>query len=638
MMTNRQRMLMAVKGEMPDRLPFAPRLDLWYNANAAAGTLPAKHRGRTADEIARAEGWALHKVNPEYQKTRRPEENLHWALGILALKECVFDYRFGGEIDIAVEGDGQRTTLVYRTPRGAIRTTVVYTEEMKRAGASNYWIAEHAIKDVRDYAALSYIFEHVELVPRFADFNDWQDSVGEDGLAVALAGRAASPMHHIQKYFLDPTDFYYHYHDHPKEMRALAESLETFFEQALASAADSPAKAIYWGANFDDMITYPRFFAREILPWIRKAAHRLESTGKYLFCHCDGENQGLLDLIRDSNMHVAEAVCPHPMTKVKIEEYYQRWGDKLTIFGGIPSILLLEESATGEEFQAYMAHLFEAVAPGTRMILGIADSIPPNAVFERIVRIGDMVEKHGRLPLAGGGGPRPAPIRLSATSEQTATRPAVDKRFSIIQEDVLQGRHEEIKQHVQEMLGQGAKPGEILQRGMLSAMAVIGGRFKAGTVFIPEVLLSARAMNEALAVLEPYLVDETGSGGGKVLIATVQGDLHDIGKNLVASMLRGAGLEVRDLGINVRTADLVRQVEEYKPRVLALSALLTTTMPEMKRVIDALADRGLGSDVKVIIGGAPVNEKFARDIGADGYGADAAEAVTLVRRLLEAEP
>jgi methylmalonyl-CoA mutase cobalamin-binding domain/chain len=147
--------------------------------------------------------------------------------------------------------------------------------------------------------------------------------------------------------------------------------------------------------------------------------------------------------------------------------------------------------------------------------------------------------------------------------------------------------------------------------------------------------MSARAMNDALAVLEPHLAREKKDATGKVLLGTVRGDMHDIGKNLVATMLRGVGFEVVDLGINISVDDFIKNVETHRPNILGMSALLTTTMPEMKKVIDTLAARGLRGDVKVIVGGAPLNEKFARDIGADGYGADAGSSVDLARRLLK---
>jgi corrinoid protein of di/trimethylamine methyltransferase len=634
-MTHRERILKAIRGEMPDRLPFAPRLDLWYTANLQSGTLPEKYKNSSFDDIARAEGWALHKINPEYQKARKPEDNLHWALGILSYKEAVYGFKFPPDVDQEVKKSGGRTQIIYHTPVGSVSTTTVYTEEMKKAGVSNFWVEEHVLKVAKDYRPVGYIFENLKLYPDDRDFLNWKAEIGEDGVPFTLAGRAASPMHHIQKYFVDATDFYFHYHDYSKEMRALADSLGHFFDQIIQRVGDSSAEVVYWGANFDDMITYPAFFEKDIVPWIRKAADILGRTGKYVSCHCDGENLGLMDLIRDSGMHIAEAVTPAPMTKVPIEEYYRRWSGRLTLFGGIPSILLLRESVSDEEFEAYLDHLFAAVAPGKRMIFGIADSTPPKAVFERLVRIGERVEKEGRLPLQAGAF-RPLARPAMAEAAKTASREMVwDEEFRLVQNDVLEGDQASIQDHLRSLLQKGAKAEEILHRGMLPAMEVIGERFKSGEAFIPEVLLSARAMNEAVKILEPHLAGTQLAAKGKILIGTVKGDLHDIGKNLVITMLKGVGFETVDLGIDVPAPAFIKAVEEHKPHILGLSALLTTTMPQMKAVIDGLKQQGLRNKVKVMVGGAPVNEKFARDIGADGYAPDGAEAVTLARKLLQ---
>jgi 5-methyltetrahydrofolate--homocysteine methyltransferase len=337
-----------------------------------------------------------------------------------------------------------------------------------------------------------------------------------------------------------------------------------------------------------------------------------------------------MDLIRDSGMHVAESVCPAPMTKVTIDEYYRRWADKLTIFGGIPSTLLLNESTTDDEFEGYLDHLFKAVAPGSRLILGIADSTPPPAVFDRLVRIGERVEKEGRLPLEGGAF-RP----LAAAGEKRAAAELVrDEQFRQVQDDVLVGDQLAVRGHIVELLEDGANADDILQRGLLAAMEVISDRFRTGEAFIPEVLLSARVMNEAVAVLEPHLTTGQAGAKGRVMIGTVKGDMHDIGKNLVVTMLRGVGYEVTDLGVDVQVARFVQTVKELQPDILGMSSLLTTTMPQMKLVIEALAGAGLRAGVKVIVGGAPVNEKYARDIGADGYAHDAGGGVKLVGKLL----
>jgi 5-methyltetrahydrofolate--homocysteine methyltransferase len=268
------------------------------------------------------------------------------------------------------------------------------------------------------------------------------------------------------------------------------------------------------------------------------------------------------------------------------------------------------------------------------MILGIADSTPPKAVFERLVRIGEKVEKEGRLPLEAGGY-RPLIQPAVPEAAKPVSREIVwDEEFRQVQNDVLEGDQAAIQEHIQSLLAKGVKAEEILKRGMLSAMEIISERFKRGDAFIPEVLLSARAMNEAVKVLQPYLGGTQLAAKGKVLIGTVKGDLHDIGKNLVITMLKGVGFETVDLGIDVSTPAFIKAVEDHNPHILGLSALLTTTMPQMRAVIEGLKQKGLRDRLKVMVGGAPVNEKFARDIGADGYAADGADAVNLAKKLM----
>jgi corrinoid protein of di/trimethylamine methyltransferase len=640
-MTKKERILMAMRGETPDRLPYTPRFDLWYNSNSYRGTLPARHRGRSADEIARAEGWALHKVIPELLEVVDPQENVTRGIGLYSLKENGYKINFSPNVKLEVKksrrGDEEATRVEYHTPTGMVSTQEVINEEMRNAGVSITWVQEHAIKRPEDYEIWAYIFENITVTPDYDRYRTWQNRIGDDGVAVMMGTFSASPVHHIQRDFLDATEFFYHYNDHHREMRRLAEAIGLVYEQILRVVGDSPAEVVLWGANYDDMITYPPYFRKELSPWLRTASEYLASKGKLMVCHCDGENQGLIDLIAHSGMHVAEAVCCAPMTKLPIESYYGRWcgSEKLTIMGGLIQSLLSPATASLEELNAYLDRFFKAVAPGRRIIMSVADTTPPNADFDRLVLIGERIEKEGRLPLQAGAIRPVSPEQLKAAARRAAAAAVTEETFKTVHADVLAGNSVGIKVHVQELLQQGVQPADILNRGMLSAMEVIGGRFRDGTVFIPEVLLSARAMNEALMELEPHLARDARDAKGKILLGTVRGDLHDIGKNMVATMLRGVGFDIVDLGINIATDDFVANVQKHRPDILGMSALLTTTMPEMKRVIDALVSRGLRDKVKVIVGGAPVNEKFAADIGADGYGADAGSSVDLAKKLLQ---
>ncbi len=561
---------------------------------------------------------------------------LHRALGVHFMKEYVVHFAFTDRVRIDVQREGDRTRIRYATAKGAITTRTVYSQDMRRSGTSVPWIEEHAVKSPDDLRVLAHLFENMDVTPHYEPFKAHQAAVGEDGLPVTAFTVAAGPVHHIQKYFFGATDFFHYYHDYRPEILYLADALTPLYEKALRMVAESPAEVIQWGSNFDEMLTFPPMFATHFVPWIRKAKEVLGPRNIRVLCHTDGENQGLMDLIRDSGTDIAEAVCPAPMTKVSIQEYYRRWCDRITIFGGIPSNLLLPQLTPDDQFKSFMEKLFTGIGDGSRFILGIADTTPPDADFERLVRIGDLVHEKGRLPLQAGAF---NPVDLAAAARVIAPRqPASpvqsDTRFTKIRQAVLDGQEPELIEQVKALLTQKVAPKDIIDQGMVAAMDTLNQSFKDGTVFIPEVLVAARAMNSAVRFLEPYLADTDRRDGGKILIGTVRGDMHDIGKNMVATMLRGVGFSVADLGINIAADVFINKVIDEQPQILALSALLTTTMPEMGKVIGALSQAGIRESVKVIVGGAPVNQNFAKDIGADGYAKDAAEAIDLVRSLI----
>jgi 5-methyltetrahydrofolate--homocysteine methyltransferase len=185
-------------------------------------------------------------------------------------------------------------------------------------------------------------------------------------------------------------------------------------------------------------------------------------------------------------------------------------------------------------------------------------------------------------------------------------------------------------------LGEGVPPASIVDDGLIPAMGVVGGRFGRGEIYVPEMLLSARAMQHALELVEPLLANSAGVSRGTVVIGTVKGDVHNIGKNIVSIMLKGSGFTVHDLGVDVPAERFVAAVEEHKPDIVGMSALLTVTMPAMKTVIEALEAAGLRDRVKVLVGGAPLTEEFAQSIGADGYGRDAGAAADRAKELIEA--
>ncbi len=203
-------------------------------------------------------------------------------------------------------------------------------------------------------------------------------------------------------------------------------------------------------------------------------------------------------------------------------------------------------------------------------------------------------------------------------------------------EAVLNGDHKSAVAITEAALAEGCDPMELITRYMVPAMDEVGRRFECEEYFVPELLLSARAMKGSLELLRPLLAAQGAQPAGRVVIGTVKGDLHDIGKNLVASMLEGGGFEVVDLGADVAPEKFIEAVREKNAQIVALSALLTVTMPAMRKTIDALREAGVRDSVKVIVGGAPVTPQFAQEIGADGYGENATAAVALARRFVQA--
>jgi 5-methyltetrahydrofolate--homocysteine methyltransferase len=202
-----------------------------------------------------------------------------------------------------------------------------------------------------------------------------------------------------------------------------------------------------------------------------------------------------------------------------------------------------------------------------------------------------------------------------------------------LKQSVINGKRKEVEPLVNELLAEGMNPKKIVEDCLVPAMAIVGERYKNNEIFVPEMLVAARAMKAALGILEPMLVKAGIKPKYKVVIGTVEGDLHDIGKNLVAMMLRGADMDVIDLGVNVPADKFVEAINTHSPQMVGLSGLLTTTMPAMKATVEAI-HRATGIKVKVMVGGAPITQQFANEIGADGYSQDAASAVDTAIKLM----
>jgi 5-methyltetrahydrofolate--homocysteine methyltransferase len=210
----------------------------------------------------------------------------------------------------------------------------------------------------------------------------------------------------------------------------------------------------------------------------------------------------------------------------------------------------------------------------------------------------------------------------------------VEKHYEAVREHVVEGQVTQTENAVRKALDAGCPPEEILRKGLLAGMDEVGALFKDGEMFVPEVLVSAKAMKGGMEILRPFLATGAAGQGGRILTATVEGDLHDIGVKLVGMMLEGAGFEVRNLGVDLPAARIVEEVRSWRPHVLGLSAMLTTTMTNMKGVVESLREEGLAEGLAIMVGGAPVSKEYAERLGVH-YSADAAEAVGVAKALLQ---
>ncbi len=209
-----------------------------------------------------------------------------------------------------------------------------------------------------------------------------------------------------------------------------------------------------------------------------------------------------------------------------------------------------------------------------------------------------------------------------------------DELVEQMHDDLYNGLKEEVAEGTQILLDRGWDANKVLNEALVDGMTIVGIDFRDGILFVPEVLMSANAMKAGMAILKPLLSQSDEPTAGKMVIGTVKGDIHDIGKNLVCMMMEGAGFEVVDLGINTPVEDYLAALEEHKPEILGMSALLTTTMPYMKVVIDTMKEQGIRDDYIILVGGAPVNEEFGQAIGADAYCRDAAVAADTAKQLV----
>lgn len=381
-----------------------------------------------------------------------------------------------------------------------------------------------------------------------------------------------------------------------------------------------------------------RHFQEFCVPVMRNVIEVMKLPAIY---HSDGNIMPLMEEIIGLGVAGIANMEPGPMD---IDEVKRLYGERVTIVGNIDLHYTLP-NGTPEETMAEVKKRIESLAPGGRYILSSANSLPNYVKPANVRAMGEALLKYGVYREEDRKRVKTPVIRSAAETIQSSADQGVSKTpetpgaeqvdpVQRIRNAVILQKNNDIEGLIHNALAANLDPIRLINDGLISAMDEIGKEFAASRIYVPEMMVSALTMKKGLDLLKPMLKGTGSFTRGKVMIATVKGDLHDIGKNIVGMMLEGAGFEVIDLGVNVDASVILAKLRECKPGVLGLSSLLTTTMPEMDRVVKLLCAEGIRGRVKVIVGGAPLSAKFAEQIGADGYGQDASSAVDLCRQLM----
>jgi hypothetical protein len=390
-MNFKEKFLSIIKGYIPESPLFIPRLDIWYNHNVNHDSLPEKYKGLTLSGLTETLGVGFHSVIPDFIRSAKEEDIVHRGLGLYNNPDFPY-YADFSKVDFTVQKSESGLEVTYFSKKGKITTSFAYSDELFKSGISIPEITEHALKSINDYPILGDIISNVKITPKPEQYESYSKRIGEKGVSVAFLSLACGPYQHIMRDLRKYEEFCLDLYDDPVQMENLVHPLTNIYNEILNSINNTSAEVAIFGANYDDTITYPPFFEKYILPWLNKSGDILHSTGKYLLTHTDGENKGLMELFKRCNFDIADSICPEPMTKVSFSHYRDLFGKKVTIWGGIPSIIMLS-TFPFDDFKIFIKKIFESSKPYNNIVFSIADTLPPNADFGRVEYIRDMCEE-----------------------------------------------------------------------------------------------------------------------------------------------------------------------------------------------------------------------------------------------------
>ena len=384
-------------------------------------------------------------------------------------------------------------------------------------------------------------------------------------------------------------------------------------------------------AHNTGLLVNPKYLRKYVFPWYKKMGDICRDRGIGFVYHSDGDcTEALQDLV-DCGFHGFHPIQPNCMDIVEVKK---KWGKSLCLLGNInlDSTLTL---GTPEDVRAEVYERIRVIGPGGGYMVASSNSIPDYVPLENMKALLNATFEFGKYPIELEEGKIKGKIWTFKGKPKTEGEAAVgDLDIDAYMSAMLGNDTERLIALAQADIDAGREAEAVVNAGMIPAMTAVGRLFQSGEIYIPEMMIAAKTMSDALAHFKDQLAGKGEKKSGTIVIGTVKGDLHDIGKNLVVMMLEGQGFTVEDLGVSVTTEKFVEAVKATNPEVLAMSALLTTTMVEMKNTIDALEEAGLREDIKIIVGGAPLTQAFADQIGADGYAYDAPGAAQKCMNLL----
>lgn len=372
-MTNRERILAILDGKTPDRIPWIPRLQIWYEANRLAGTLPKPHENLSLREVERD------------------------VFGGTAARDGVIYRSEIHGVEIRSHRIGPMETLTeYVTPVGAVTTRMRTTERLRSLGIQDAQV-EFMLKRREDYPVVRYIVEHTSYLPAFEEYEQYERETGEEGYPMVNCGDC--PFHHWLRALVGYDLGYFHLSDYPSEVERLLSVLTDHLKQTVwKHMLDSPARLLMHGHHLSSQMTPPSIFEQYILPYYEELSPLLRARGKVLALHGDNDTRSILSHIERAGFGMVECFATAPMVSTTMSEARAAWGDRVIVFGGVPSVIL-EEPYTDQQFEQFMDELFRTIAPGKAFILGIADNAMPGSKIERIRRISEMMDKRGKFPV-----------------------------------------------------------------------------------------------------------------------------------------------------------------------------------------------------------------------------------------------